>query len=263
MKKEKENKKVIYYEDELNDEFSKARIKTKLIDERYRYINDGWLWKLRSFFWYRIMATPIAFVYCKSKFKIKVVNKSILKGAKGCFVYGNHTQQIADAFIPNIISYPKKIYVIVHPNNVSMPVLGKITPKMGALPLPSNVKAAKNFVKAIERRIDENSVIMVYPEAHIWPYYTKIRPFKSASFRYPIKLNVASYCITTTYQQKKNSTKPIITAYVDGPFYADEGLSGKEKEENLKNKIYNTMVERSKNSTYEYIKYVKRESSSD
>ena len=259
MKKVKENNKIIYFEDELNDEFSKAQIKAKTIDENYKYVNNNWFWKLRSFFWYRIVATPLAFGYCKSKFKIKVVNKHILKSVTGgYFLYGNHTQEIADAFIPNIVSYPKKLYVIVHPNNVSMPVLGGITPKMGALPLPSNMRATKNFIQAIEQRINENSAIMIYPEAHIWPYYTKIRPFKSTSFRYPIKLNVASYCITTTYQKKKNSSKPIITVYIDGPFYPDEDLSDKEKEENLRNKIYNTMTERSKNSTYEYIKYVKK-----
>ena len=47
--------------------------------------------------------------------------------------------------------------------------------------------------------------------------------------------------------------------YVDGPFYPDEGLSMKDARENLRNKIYNQQVLRSKNSNIEYIKYVKRE----
>jgi len=257
MKKEK-SQRVIYYKDELNDEFSKAQIKTKIIDEKYKYVRDNWFLKLDSFFWYRIVATPFAFGYCKGKFKLKIVNKHVLKEVKGgYFLYGNHTQETADAFIPNVVSFPKKLYMIVHPNNVSIPILGKITPKMGALPLPSNVKATKNFIQAIEQRIKENCAIMIYPEAHIWPYYTKIRPFSSASFRYPIKFNVPSFCITTTYQQKKNSSKPTITVYVDGPFFSDEGLNGKEREENLRNKIFSTMVERSKNSTYEHVKYIK------
>ena len=250
--------KTIYYKDEINDEFSKAQIKTKLIDEKYKYFQNNWFWKFSSFFWYRVVATPIAFGYCKGKFKMRVINGNILKDVKGgYFLYGNHTQETADAFIPSVISYPKRMYIIVHPNNVSMPVLGKLTPKMGAIPLPSNLKASKNFIQTLEYRIKEDSAIMIYPEAHIWPYYTGIRPFQSASFRYPIKFNVPSYCITTTYQQKKKSTKPLITVYVDGPFYASDGLEGKEREENLRNKIYDTMVERSKNSTYEYIKYVR------
>ena len=255
MKKEQQ---VIYYKDELNDEFSKAKIKTKVIDEKYKYINNNLFWKMGHFFWYRIFATPLAFGYCKSKFKIKVVNKHILKDVKGgYFLFGNHTQETADAFIPNIVSFPKKLYVIVHPNNVSQKFVGKITPMMGALPLPSNLKATKNFIDAIDTRIKEGHAIMIYPEAHIWPYYTKIRPFPSTSFRYPIKLNAPTFSITTTYQQKGKSNKPKITVFVDGPFYPDEGLEGKEREENLRNKVYNSMVERSKNSTFEFIRYEK------
>jgi len=32
------NKKVIYYKDELKDEFSTAQIKPRIIDENYKYI---------------------------------------------------------------------------------------------------------------------------------------------------------------------------------------------------------------------------------
>ena len=47
-------------------------------------------------------------------------------------------------------------------------------------------------------------------------------------------------------------------AYIDGPFWADENLNSiKDKKQNLRDKIYNQMVERSKNSTYEFIEYKK------
>lgn len=35
----------------------------------------------------------------------------------------------------------------------------------------------RSFLDAIRTRIEEGSFIMVYPEAHIWPYYTGIRDF--------------------------------------------------------------------------------------
>ena len=34
-------KKVIYYQDELNDEFSPTKITAKVIDENYKYIRRG------------------------------------------------------------------------------------------------------------------------------------------------------------------------------------------------------------------------------
>ena len=59
---------VIYYEDELNDEFSTAVITPKKIDENYQYIYSGAWKKFTHFFWYRIIATPLAYLYLKLYF---------------------------------------------------------------------------------------------------------------------------------------------------------------------------------------------------
>lgn len=263
MKEKKQE--TIYYQNELEDEFSTAKIKTKEIGMDYKYINKNIFYKMAAFFWYRIIATPIAFIYPKIKFHHKVENKKILKKYKktAYFLYGNHTQAIADAFIPNVLAFPKKVYVIVHANNVSMPVLGRITPYLGAIPIPTDLNAFRNFSNAIEKRVLENHCIQVYPEAHIWPYYTKIRPFKATSFGYPIKYDVPAFCFTNTYQKRKHSKKPKIVTYIDGPFYPDPNLTGKEQKEELRTQIYNAMVERSKLSNYELVEYKKGEENND
>lgn len=116
----------------------------------------------------------------------------------------------------------------------------------------------KNFLDEIENIIIKKSSITIYPEAHIWPYYTKIRPFKSVSFKYPAKLNKPSFCITNTYQSygKKNN-KIKIVSYIDGPFFINENLTLKEAQQDLRDRIYNCMVERSKANNIEKIKYIK------
>ena len=98
--------------------------------------------------------------------------------------------------------------------------------------------------------------ITIFPEAHIWPYYTKIRPFKNVSFKYPIEYNTPVFCVTNTYQ-KRGKNKVRITTYIDGPFFIDEKLSKKENQQKLCDEVYNKMVERSKLSNYEYIEYRK------
>lgn len=125
----------------------------------------------------------------------------------------------------------------------------------GAIPIPSNIKATRNFLDAIKIRINKGNCITIFPEAHIWPYYTKIRPFKSVSFRYPIELNVPTFCVTNTYQKRGKSFK--IVAYIDGPFFPNKQLDSRQQKEDLRNKVYNKMVERSKNSNIEIIKYIK------
>lgn len=255
-------KELTYY-DELNDEFADDNIETITIDKNYCYYKDSKLYKLSCFFWYRIIALPLAFLYMKIKFRHKVVGKNKLKIKEGAFLFGNHTHNIADAVVPTLVCLKKKVYVIVHPNNVSIKGMKNITPKLGAIPLPDDYDATKNFQKCIKKRFEEKQIIHIYPEAHIWPYYTSIRPFTSSSFRYPVTMNSKCYCITNTYQKRKFSKHPKMITYVDGPFYPDETLSKKDAQEKLRNEVYETMKQRSMMSNVEYIKYIKGENKND
>ncbi|MDD6290727.1 MAG: hypothetical protein PUA77_02895, partial [Lachnospiraceae bacterium] len=65
------------------------------------------------------------------------------------------------------------------------------------------------------------------------------------------------FCFTNTYQKRRFGKKPRIVTYVDGPFYADKGLSGKEQKEKLRNQVYEAMCRRSKENTVEMIHYVR------
>lgn len=252
---------TIYYEDELNDEFSTAVITPRKIDGKYVYCHKGLRKKITHFFWYRIVAMPLAFLYTKIKFHHKIVGAEKMKSARGagCFMYGNHTQIIGDPLIPNMINKSRDKYVIVHPNNVSIPVIGRITPSLGALPLPDDRAAGKNFAAAIERRLSEGAAIVIYPEAHIWPYYTKIRPFSDSSFYYPIKYSVPVYAFTNVYKKRRLSRRPNIITYVDGPFAPDESLPLPERRRQLRDEVYSAMCARAQTSDCEYIRYIKKD----
>lgn len=255
------NKKVIYYKDELNDEFSKAKIIPREINENYKYEHKNPLWNLCSLVLQNILSVPIKVLYAKVKFKIKYVGKEKLKSYRnmGYFIYGNHTQPFADTFIPSIPMYPKRNFLIVNPVNISLKGTGTLVEMLGAMPIPSNKSAMKNFLEAIKQKMNKGYAITIYPEAHIWPYYTEIRPFKDVSFKYPIQLEKPAFCITNTYQSYgKNNKKIRIVSYIDGPFYPNKELTLKEQQKELRNKIYNCMDERSKNSNIEHIKYIKK-----
>lgn len=256
-----ETRKVIYYEDELHDEFSVAKITPRRIDENYQYIHKNPLWNLASFLLQNVFSMPIKILYSKMKFKIQYVGKEKLKPYKkeGYFIYVNHTQPFADTFIPSVGNYPKRNFFIVNPENISMKGLGTIVEMLGAIPVPGNKTAMKNFLDVIEEKIKKKSSITIYPEAHIWPYYTKIRPFSDVSFKYPVQLETPSFCMTNTYQAcGKNKNRIKIVTYIDGPFFADSRLNKKQAQKNLRDKIYDCMVERSKNSNIEYIQYIKK-----
>ncbi|MBE5740936.1 MAG: hypothetical protein E7351_00150 [Clostridiales bacterium] len=255
---DKEDQRVIYFKDELNDEFCDKVAIEKTIDKSYVYIKKNPFWHIGRFILYRLIATPLAWLYLKIKFHHKIENKKVLKQAKksGYYLYGNHTQELADALIPSMVSYPKQSFVVVNPSNLAIKGIGKVAPILGALPLPSDIASTKNFLEALKYHGDKRHSIVIYPEAHIWPYYTKIRPFRSASFRYPIKNDLPVYCFTNTYQKRRGKTPKIVT-YVDGPFYPNKDLPYKDMEQDLRDRVYHAMCERSRQSTVEVIKYIR------
>ncbi|HPY79379.1 MAG: lysophospholipid acyltransferase family protein [Bacilli bacterium] len=251
--------KTIYYSDPLNEDFGPTPHNLKKITGNYRYNRDNIFIRFFDFLTYRFILTPIAFIYTKLIARIKLANKHLLKDLKkeGVIVYANHTHAQADAFGPPVHFFPKKVTLVTNSANVSLPILGNLTKAWGAFPLPEDYTASKRFVKEFALRLKRKGVVIIYPEAHLWPFYTGIRPFTHNNFAYSVKFNVKSYALTSTYQKsKKGKLKRIV--YLDGPFTVDEKLSSKDASVKLRDAIYEVMKKRSKLSTYEKIRYVKR-----
>jgi len=257
MSKNKEPK-IIYYSDEINDEFSDDTIVPIKIDANYKYGEESFWWNVKRFFWYRMVTIPLSWCFLQHKYHHKIANPEVIKPMKhkAYFMYGNHTNQMGDPFIPGYVCNRDYLYAIVHPNNVSIPFIGPRMRYIGAMPLPGDLAATKNFMNYMKMRVEGNYPIVIYPEAHIWPFYTKIRPFVEMSFRYPIQYKLPTYCFTNTYQKRRFSKNPRIVTYIDGPFWPDETLPLKEQKMDLRNKVYNAMVERSKNNNVELVKYI-------
>jgi len=259
-KNKKTEKKVIYYTDELNEEFSKAQIVPRVIDGNFAYFH-GPVWDVCSVLIQNVFSMPIKLLYAWMKFRVRYVGREKLKSCqgRGYFIYGNHTQPFADTFLPSLANYPRRNFFIVNPENVSMPGLGKLVELLGAIPIPCDFEGMKHFIQSVEDKIQKNYSVTIYPEAHIWPYYTHIRPFKPVSFRYPVKLSCPVFAMTNTYHSRGRSGRKVqIITYIDGPFYPDEKLKAKERQQDLRDRVYLCMKERSKESDFEFIEYRKR-----
>ncbi|GBG95265.1 1-acyl-sn-glycerol-3-phosphate acyltransferase [Ligilactobacillus salitolerans] len=178
---------------------------------------------------------------------------------QGCYLYVNHTQTVGDALIPYYLLKKKWPAIIVSPANLSLPIIGSLIPYGGGLPIPNNLRQMRKFNQTVARNIAHNRCVVIYPEAHVWPYYTKIRPFSAGAFHYPAQDNAPVYCLTNTYQKQKFGRKPQITSYLDGPFFAPAELTLQERRQNLQEQVQKCMQERSQKSTYSYIDYQRRE----
>ena len=203
-------------------------------------------------------ALVFASVYLPLGLHVRIKNRRVLKQAAktGFFLYGNHTQPIGDVVLPAAAVLPRRIYTVVSPANLSLPVLGKILPYLGALPLPSALSGAKKLQEAMAHHLQGGHPIVIYPEAHVWPYFSGVRPYSEAAFKYPVKFHAPVYCMTTTYQKRRFSKKPRLTLYLDGPFFPDDALPPKAQAAALRDAVYHCMKQRcDDHNDVEYIVY--------
>ena len=245
-------KKVYYYED-FNTDVVQSKNQEINLKDNYVWIHKSLLYKILSYLLYSIFFI-FSIIYSKLILKVTIKNRKILKGKKNYYLYINHTQQMGDAFIPPLITRYKRPYFIVNKANLGIPILGKILPLLGAIVIPDKIHDMIKFKESL-LYYGSNHPVIIYPEAHVWPYYTKIRPFNKGSFQLAIENKKTIFCATTTYQKSKYFKRPRITIYIDGPFNYDESLSKKDNTKLLEQVVHEQMEKRAKNSDIEYVIY--------
>ena len=252
--------KIYYYSDEVNDDFAGTNITRKPLPDDYEHLNKGFWRRLRRGIIYYCLVRPIGAIYNKIIKRVKYVDKKKMKGYKksGAFIYGNHTSMLLDAFNPTYLAFPRPADVVVNADATSIKGIGWLIKTIGGLPIPEGLHAMSRFNAAVGEAIKKRHWIAIYPEAHIWHYYTKIRPFPAVSFTYPVKYDTPVFSYTMCYLKRKHSKYPKRVVCIDGPFFADKTLPKKQAVQKLRDEVYSAMCERSKISNCEFIKYVYR-----
>ena len=261
--KEKE-KQIIYYHDELNDDFADNNINKKAIDNNYRYVNTSLLFRVNSFLFKFLFAIPILWFINTVFFRSKIVNKKLLKQLKhkGYYLYANHVLSFDPVVLP-VKTQPGKRTIIIAGHEL-FSISGFVSwfvKHLDAIPIPNtNIEMTENFCKCLSYNIKKGHRVLIYPEAHIWPYYNDIRDFKASSFRYPVDDNAPVVISTTTFKKRKGNRKPKPIIYLDGPFYPNEDLSYHDRIKDLRDQAYNAMKWRAgQEDNCEYIRYVKKD----
>ena len=249
-------KDTIYF-NSYDDDVIKSSNQDYKLKDNYKWVHSNIIYIFFSYIVYYFVLL-FSLIYTKLFLHVKIKNKKILKKQKGYFLYCNHTQVLGDVLDPFIITFPKHPFIICSPSNLGIKVIGKILPISGALPIPSKIHDLNRFKEAV-KHYNKRKPIIIYPEAHLWPWYTKIREFNYSPFHFPVENNSKVFVATTTYKKRKYMKKPAITIYIDGPFEVNNNLSKKENIKKIHDEVYNIMVNRSKLSNYEYIKYIKKD----
>lgn len=261
-----ENERVFYYESEEDDPIKtegQERHEKITLPEGYEYIPKNPFVKLYArilFFFFWVFGQWYERHYWKAKF----YGREKLKKArgKGYVMYANHTNPFHDVFGPALAAN-RKIYTVISAVNLKIPGIGPMLPMIGGIPLGTNTAEKKAMNEAVDIRLKkQKKCLVIYPEAHVWPYATSIRKFPAGgkSFKYAVRNDLPVFTMTTTYHKRKNSkrTLPRMDIYVDGPFWPDPKLSDVENQNMLAEKAYESMKKYAKKNTYEYFKYIKK-----
>ncbi|MBQ2672568.1 1-acyl-sn-glycerol-3-phosphate acyltransferase [Candidatus Saccharibacteria bacterium] len=260
------NERVFYYTSEEDDPIKTAEQEKKQevgLPDGYEFIPKNPLVRMYSAILFRIFWI-FGQWYEKCYWQAKFYGREKLKQVKGkgYLIYANHTNPFHDVFGPAMAA-DRRIFTIISPVNLKIPGIGKLLPYIGGLPLGKTPEEKRAFNDAVDIRLKQKKVLVIYPEAHVWPYATKIRKFPAGdrSFKYAVRNNLPIFTMTTTYHKrkdKKHGDLPRMDVYLDGPFYPDSKKSEDEKRAELSQKAYESMVKYSKKSTYEYFKYIKK-----
>lgn len=254
---------VFYYASEEDDPIKTDEQEKKVevgLPEGYEFIPKNPFVKLYSVVLFRIFKL-FGQYYERGYWQAKFYGREKLKKArgKGYVIYANHTNPFHDVFGPALAA-DRRIFTIISPVNLKIPGIGKVLPYIGGLPLGKTKKEKQAFNDAVDERLKQKKVLVIYPEAHVWPYATKIRKFPAGdrSFKYAVRNNLPIFTMTTTYHKRKDKKRgdlPRMDVYVDGPFWPDAKLSEEENRAKLAKEAYDSMVKYSKKSSYEYFQY--------
>lgn len=257
---------VFYYASEEDDPIKTDEQEKKVevgLTEGYEFIPKHWWTRVWSAILYRVFWI-FGQWYERWYWQVKVHGRKKLKKARGTgyIIYANHTNPFHDVFGPAVAAN-RRIFTIISPVNLKVSGIGPMLPLIGGLPLGKTKEEKAAFNEAVDKRLAQKKCLVIYPEAHVWPYHTGIRKFPAGdrSFKYATRNNVPIFTMTTTYHKRTKRKKgdlPRMEVYLDGPWWPDEKKSDDENRADLAREAYDSMVKYSKKNTYEYFEYKKK-----
>ena len=267
MKRKEKTAKNIYNQPRYYTSFSDDFVKTKtvcsvVVDEKYKYIPKS---KIVRFFrncLYYIFAYPAVKIIDRIYYGVKIYGKKNLKGIRGALLVGNHSSVFDGCFASVEVSGPRKNYIVANKDAIEVPVGRFFTKAFGALPVPDTARGLINLNNSVVELLNKGNRVTVFPEAHIWPYYTGLRPFPSVSFHYAVKANVPVVPFVISYRlrngKNKMAKKPKINITILKPIYPDQTLPSSVSKEKLAENSYlqikNILDNANAPALYNYIK---------
>lgn len=214
------------------------------VDENYRYVGDRGFFEnikysLEKFF----CVWPFTWYENKFVLKTEYVGRENLRGLKAAVLTCNHVAKF-DCLAVKYGARGHRTYTVAADFNNMRGTLGELMRAGDMLPLNTTLRGKIKFSKAVERVLaKKKQFLLVYPEAAMWRYYKKPRPFKNGAFDFAVKYNVPVVPQFITFEDMESADaegypKQKFTVHISNPVYPKSGLSKSENTEYLKNAAF-------------------------
>lgn len=216
------------------------------LSKGYQYINNSLLFKLLSDVIYYLIAVPILFILTKLVFDLKFEGRKNLTDVKtGKITVCNHVN-VLDCCLIGLANFPEKPYFTSLESNFKIPIVRHLIKLLNTIPIPSQISCKKDFMEVINTLLITGSTVHFYPEGSLWPYYKKIRNFKTGAFDFSVKNNVPIIPCVIQYRKptgirKLIKKKDCITVKILEPEYPKATLTKKESVLELKERVHKKM----------------------
>lgn len=235
----------IDYSKQLQKNFYVCDLK---MGEDYKFVHTNIFFRIISWFLY-ILALIVLWPVTLIMYGLKVKGKKNLKNVKNAVFVSNHILEMDFVCMMCHCIFSKKPYILSLTNTFKVPVIRRLIKYFGAIPIPTDVKNSRAFLRQTDQMLKNGGSLIVFAEGSMWPYYNEIRPFKDGAFRFSVKndVPVVPFCITlrkpNKFYRMFGRKKPLATIHILPPIYYDKELNKKDAEMKLKDDTYNAIKE--------------------
>lgn len=201
------------------------------VDENYKYVHKNIFWRAYSStlrFIAKLILPPL--VKIMYGYKIKGVKNMKKVRGRGAMLIGNHAHTFDAGLICTRCTMFRKTRFVMLAEILSIPLAGKLVVGLGGHPIADTVAGARKSYRVLCDTLKKNKLVVMFPEASLHPYCTKLRPFNDGAFRiaFSNKVPIVPFVFTFKQKQKKNKVKSLMYLNVLEPIEPNLELNNRD-----------------------------------
>ena len=191
----------------------KYRKPHKIVDEKYNYAKKKYFFYHFGTFLLRLLAWFLIPIWAKLFSHYKIYGKKNLKRVKhtGVLITCNHVH-LTDAplMATRLFGIKRKVRFVMLSESRDIPVAGPLLEALGGVPLGDTINGMKHLNGYINILLKRKKPVLIFPEASLWPYYRKIRPFSRGTFLFAEQSGAPILPVIITFRTRRNGKQKMI-----------------------------------------------------